>query len=180
MSKEADASSVILFPPNDPRLQRFRGLLRGDETEKVAKFEVGGQQMTLYRTDVHAASENALANMILFSGNAWSCVEWVALAFAPFSHEKQEIQIPVGIATLAPTDEGKEGGAHIIGVYVLSSHREDNGYELALVRRLVNESQRIYHQVPAFMPIPLIPADLELVKAVQEASIPLRIEEFKL
>lgn len=48
--------------------------------------------------------------VILFQADRWYPVEHVAIAW-----NEQE---PIGLATLAPTNEMGEGGPHIIGIWV--------------------------------------------------------------
>lgn len=72
---------------------------------------------------------------MLFAGDRWYLVEWVAL----FKVNGQ----PVGVATLSPTDEMAQNGPHVIGGYVLAEHR-NQGIGSQLLKALAEESLTLY------------------------------------
>lgn len=94
---------------------------------------------------------------ILFGGDRWLVVACVALAL-------DDQDQPIGLATLAPTDELGGGGPHIIGVWVDLARRRQ-GVGQRLVQALIDESLTRYGAPPTAVAV--TPAGLALVRRVQ-------------
>jgi GNAT superfamily N-acetyltransferase len=84
-------------------------------------------------------AESRFDYAMLFAGDRWYPVEWVALYLLN--------SIPVGVATLAPTDEMAQGDPHIIGGYVLKANRRQ-GIGGELLKVLVAKSLKEYSLPP--------------------------------
>jgi GNAT superfamily N-acetyltransferase len=80
-------------------------------------------------------AEVPLTAALLFGGDRWGCVVYVALA--------ARAGRDVGIATLAPTNEDGDDGPNIIGVWVELTHRRQ-GIGSRLLLTLAAESQVRY------------------------------------
>jgi len=81
--------------------------------------------------------QSPLALALLFGGDRWQHVAVCAVATAGGED--------VGMASLAPCDEGGQGGPHIIGVWVHPAWRRQ-GIGTALLTALAEESRHSYHQ----------------------------------
>ena len=79
--------------------------------------------------------EAMLSWVILFGGDRWHYVEYVAVAM--------QDDYPVGLATLAPTDEEGGNGQNLIGLWVAPDYRRQ-GIGLALVGQIASESWKRY------------------------------------
>lgn len=90
------------------------------------------------------AGPTVLMAVTLFGGDRWSCVRDVALAL--------DRTQPVGIATLAPTDELGNNGPHIIGVWVDPAYRRQ-GIGATLLRALRDRSLNRYNKVATVVAI---------------------------
>lgn len=90
------------------------------------------------------AGPTVLMAATLFGGDRWSCVRDVALALDGGQ--------PVGIATLAPTDELGGNGPHIIGVWVDPAYRRQ-GIGTTLLRALRDRSLNLYNMIPTVVAI---------------------------
>lgn len=82
--------------------------------------------------------------VILFQADRWYPVEHVAIAY--------EQEKPIGLATLAPTDDMGEEGPHIIGIWVHPDHRRQ-GIGSALLNALCNTSLEVYGVAPSLVPV---------------------------
>jgi RimJ/RimL family protein N-acetyltransferase len=99
--------------------------------------------------------------IILFGGDRWQYVQLVAVAL---DGEGQ----PVGLASLAPTDEMGEGGPQIIGVWVRPSYRR-RGIATRLVQVLAAQSTYCYGKPATLMGV--TSAGAQLVQHVEAAGI---------
>ena len=97
---------------------------RSDARVAAAKGLVAGMALTTWA--------------VLFDGDRWHYVERVALALDPSG-----LGTPLGLASLAPSNEMGEGGPNIIGVWVHPAARQ-KGIGLALVEALATESLARY------------------------------------
>jgi len=82
---------------------------------------------------------------ILFGGDRWRVVTVCAVARVPDG-------TPVGLATLAPTDEQGGGGPHLIGAWVAPAVRAQ-GIATALLGALIAESRARYGAYPTIVPV---------------------------
>lgn len=111
-----------------------------------------------------------LSAAVLFGGDRWLVVERVAIAL-------DDAAMPIGIATLAPTDEVGGDGPHIIGVWVDLAQRR-RGVGQRLVQALIDESVARYGAPPAAVAV--TPAGLALARRVQTADARLIVGDVSL
>lgn len=91
---------------------------------------------TLAQQALHSiARKSQICWVILFSGERWSHVEWVAVA--------RDDKSIIGLASLAPTNEMGKFGPHIIGVWVGKGYRRQ-GIATQLVQALGRKSLNEY------------------------------------
>ncbi len=83
--------------------------------------------------------EESMFKGVLFGGDRWSPVEWVAVVYSSCN--------PVGLATLAPKDEEGNLGPCVIGLWVHPSHRR-KGFGHQLLKVLFDKSMKIYQKKP--------------------------------
>lgn len=106
-----------------------------------------------------------LSWVMLLEGDRWRPVECCAVAFS-----EEENGDPVGIATLAPTNELGNGGPCIIGVWVVPYLRR-SGIALRLIAMLARESVARYGSAPSMTAVS--PAGRALALSAQRQGIDL-------
>ncbi len=104
--------------------------------ERKANMSIAIEVLSPYHRRAQALHVRLLAEVpltaaLLFGGDRWGCVVYVALA--------ARAGRDVGIATLAPTNEDGDDGPNIIGVWVEPTHRRQ-GIGRRLLLTLAAES----------------------------------------
>ncbi|HEU4324486.1 MAG TPA: hypothetical protein VFS21_15195 [Roseiflexaceae bacterium] len=84
-----------------------------------------------------------------------------------------EAGVPVGLASLAPTDEEGQGGPHIIAVWVVAELVRSAG--AALLRALVEESQRRYGVAPTLVAV--APEEAEVAREALRQGVALALND---
>ncbi len=143
----ADDATHRLYEPTERVPFAIRVCPPADETSQAALSLVEQEAMASW--------------VILFGGDRWHSVQVVAIAL-------DEQGQPVGLASLAPTDEMGEGGPQIIGVWVRPSHRR-RGIATRLVAVLAALSVYCYGK-PATL-LGVTRAGASLVRHVEAAGI---------
>lgn len=104
-------------------------------------IEIAPSESQVVNDAITAVVEAApLVFAVLFSGDRRRVVEWYAIAI--------QCGRVVGLASLAPKDEGSNPGAIIIGIWVKSAHRRQ-GIGTQLVEALTEKSISSYKQTPS-------------------------------
>lgn len=104
-----------------------------------------------------------LSWIILFGGDRWHYVEWVAVAL-------NEEGNPVGLASLAPCDEMATGGPNLIGLWVAPAYRRQ-GIGKALVRQVASEAWSRYGKGATMLAI--TKAAVGLANKLYEENVPI-------
>ncbi len=132
----------------------------------ILQVDVVSRGDPLAQQALHVVEQAAMVSwVILFGGDRWRPVEYVAVAC--YGDEV------VGLASLAPTDEMDVPPPQIIGVWVAPAFRH-RGTGVQLVRVLSEQSQKVYDRVPVIVPVTR--AGQALIEAVLKQGIALEAQ----